>query len=193
MSAKKGNQNRAKYLDTNLLARVCLHARNGKSKTDCFKLVGVHPDSGFLWLKRGREGDQVGDGVLIRFERVFERCVAHFNATRIELINAAANSGAPNTWQAAAWMLERRDPANWGRRDVTKIEGGDGGPIIQLNQVVLVDGDARDAARALLRRVAGAGADESLGVGVGGELEEDTSAGPESVIVDSRATRRLPR
>ena len=187
VSASKGNQNTAKYNDPKLLARVCRHALRGRSKTDCFKLVGVHPDSGFLWLKRGREGDPVGDGILIRFERIFERCVAYFSAQQLAMIEGAAQSGAPNTWQAAGWLLERRDPGNFGRRDALKHEGlPAGAPQVQLNQVVLIDGDAREASRALLRRVAGFGSDEPLGIGMGGEPEEDGGSGHEPIVVDSR-------
>lgn len=184
-----GGQN-AKFKDPKLLARICLHARRGRSKTDCFKLVGVSPDGGFTWLKRGREQDPVCDGILIRFERVFERCVAKFNAEQLAMIEGAAQSGAPNTWQAAGWLLERRDPGNFGRRDAVKVEGSlNSGPQVQLNQVVLIDGDAREASRALLRRISSFGPDEPLGIGVGGEPEEDAAVRDEPIDVDPRPAR----
>jgi hypothetical protein len=180
MSGVKGNKHSAKWTDTRLLARACLHAKRGKSKTDCFRLIGVHPDTGFAWLKQGREGIHPE---LERFERIFERCVAHFSSRMVDMVEAAASSGAPNTWQAAMTLLERRDPANWGRRDALALEATKG-PVIQLNQVVLVDGDVREESRALLRRVTGFSADESLGIGVGGEPEEVIDGN--TVVVDSR-------
>lgn len=157
-------------------------------------MIGIHPDTGFGWLKRGKDqastwkpGDEVT--VHMRFARVFERAVASFSKQQLQVIEAAAQSRAPNTWQAAAWLLERRDPSNWGRRDQTEITTGKDSPVIQFNQVVLTDGDAREASRALLRRVAGSGTDEPIGIGMGDELTSDPDAGDESVIVDSRTAR----
>ena len=35
----------------------------------------------------------------------------------------------PGAWQAAAWILERRWPRDYGRRDAVALSGPDGGPI----------------------------------------------------------------
>lgn len=151
------------------LAKICLIVRNGNSRSDAFRRVGIHVDTGFFWLAQGRKGE--GDPIFVRFLRVLEKAEANFNQQMVRQVTTAANSGAPNTWQAAMTMLERRDPENWARREKTTIETG-GGPLVQLNQVVLVDEDARDASRALLRRVAGLGSREPLGIGMGDEPEE---------------------
>jgi hypothetical protein len=45
----------------------------------------------------------------------------------LEKIEAAATEGA---WQAAAWKLERRYPADFGRRDGLEVTGKDGAPLI---------------------------------------------------------------
>lgn len=163
--SRRVNRNR-KYDTPGLLFRACMYALAGCSKTDCFRKVGVNPDTGFDWLRQGRE--ETGPDILIKFEQVFERCVAHFNAKMVGMVAGAAMSGAPNTWQAAMTLLERRDPGNWGKRDALKIEADK--PLIQLNQVVLVDEDARELSRDLLRRIAGPRPDESIGTGVRGEL-----------------------
>jgi hypothetical protein len=42
------------------------------------------------------------------------------------------NSAKNGTWQASAWILERKQPKKWGRYDRTEITGADGGPI-QIN------------------------------------------------------------
>ena len=171
MAAPVGNKHVAKWNNPTLMARVVMHARRGRSKTDCFKLVGIHADTGFAWLKYGREhADSEPRDLRVRLFRAMERAVALFSADQLLMIEAAAQSQAPNTWQAAAWLLERRNPKEWGKKDQTTIEAGDK-PLLQLNQVVLVDSDARDDARALLRRVAGTDARLALGSGVRGELE----------------------
>lgn len=157
-----------KYTDVSLLARICLLALKGNSRSDCFRIAGIHPDTGFQWLAWGREESR--DPVLARFERVFERCFSHYNAQMVASVDAVARMGTPSTWTAAMTMLERRDPQNWGKRDTHKIEGGDK-PLLQLNQVVLADTETRELSRALLRRVAGPDAHEPLGSGIRGELE----------------------
>jgi len=167
----------ARYTNITLLARVCLYVKAGNSKSDAFRKVGVHPDTGFQWLAWGKQ-EPPHHPILQKFYRVLEKCWASYNSHMVSMVGAAASSGAPNTWQAAMTMLERRDPSNWGRRDTHKIEGGGQSPL-QLNQVILVDSDTRDKLRDVLRGVAGAGPHEPLRPSVRGELE----AGEE---VDSR-------
>jgi hypothetical protein len=159
--------NLAKWGNVTLLARMCNMARKGYSKADVSRRAGLHADTIFAWLKDGREDKHP---LLTRFALLYERAAAHYNAHMVDMVTQAATSGAPNTWQAAMTLLERRDPANWGRRDTTKIEH-EGAPLVQLNQVVLVDDETRELSRSLLRRVAGPRADIPLGPGVRRELE----------------------
>ena len=49
-------------------------------------------------------------------------------------IQTAAQSGQ---WQASAWLLERRHPAEYGRRQI-EVRGADGGPIQLAAQVIVV-------------------------------------------------------
>jgi hypothetical protein len=164
----------AKYNNPRLLARVVQYARKGCSRSDSFKLVGVHADTGFDWLRYARTAPEKYP-LLVRFTRALEKAEALFNKELVEVVHGHAVSKAPNTWQAGMTMLERRDPKNWGKRDSTKVEVHADQPLVQLNQVVLVDDDARDLSRELLRRVsAGAitdSAHEPLGPGIRGELE----------------------
>lgn len=128
------------------------------------KLGGVHPDTLQDWLRRGRAGREGRDvpGLakaspeLIEFVERIDLTLAEWEAETVRTINQTARSGAPNTWQAAMTMLERKFPDRWGRRDQVTVEGGDK-PLVQLNQVILADPIAREQSRELLRRVAGWG------------------------------------
>lgn len=161
----------AKYTNITLLAKVVLSVKNGNSKSDSFKRVGVNPDTGFQWLNWGKQ-DPPHHPILRKFYLAMERAFAHYNSQMVGMVSAAAKSGQPNTWQAAMTMLERRDPANWGRRDTSKIKIEADQPLVQLNQVVLADTDTRDSLRDILRGVAGPRAHEPLGLGMGDESVE---------------------
>ena len=104
------------------------------------------------------------------FSRAVEKARAVFNENRIALIAAAAedteelvvslvrgevvhHDGEPLTktirgsWQAAAWLLERKDPKHFGKQERIEHTGKDGGPI-QLSQLdaALAKGAAEEEA-----------------------------------------------
>jgi len=53
------------------------------------------------------------------FKQFIDKCQAQAEADALEHIKNAMEGG---TWQASAWMLERKYPTRYGRRDVTKHE-----------------------------------------------------------------------
>lgn len=57
---------------------------------------------------------------------------------RVQLIAKIQKAATDGNWQAAAWMLERRDPQNYGRIMRTQVTGADGGPVQMAAQVVVV-------------------------------------------------------
>lgn len=153
-----------------ILASICKYARMGNSRTDSFRLSGVHPDTAFEWLKFGRERPDEYP-LLAKLVRVLEKSEAQFRRECVEVVRAHSLSGAPNTWQAAMTMLERRDPENWGKREKTIIEH-EGDPITQIQVAVINDPDTRELSRAFLRRVTSAGPDIAIRPGVRDESED---------------------
>jgi hypothetical protein len=106
---------------------------------------------------------------------------AKFEGRMIKKVVTAAESEAPNTWQAAMTLLERKHPERWGRRDTSKlvVEGGDK-PIQVETRGIIFDETSRGLSRDLLRRLAAPGAGEPSGVRLGdgsaddaGEVESD--------------------
>lgn len=73
------------------------------------------------WMEKGQRDEP-------QFERYrqFRQAVIVANAecqdVQLTRINRAASIG---TWQAAAWILERRFPEEWGRKDKVQHEGAD--------------------------------------------------------------------
>lgn len=97
-------------------------------------LAGIHRTTFYRWLRRGsrliveakRRADRYGRphedvweliepqderGIAVFADRV-RKALAQAQITHIALIRKAASKH----WQAAAWMLERRYPEQWGRR-----------------------------------------------------------------------------
>jgi hypothetical protein len=113
------------------------------------QLAGIHPNTLHEWIRRGRAGD--GPPVLIAFVEQIDLTLARWEAETVKVVHQVAQSGAPNTWQAAMTMLERKSPDRWGRRDKVEIEADK--PLVQVQQLILQDEETRQASREFLRRV----------------------------------------
>ena len=75
--------------------------------------AGIHKDTLYEWLKRGRAAKK-GDETYTAFAQAVEEALARAEIRDVALIARAAE----HVWQAAAWRLERRYPEKWGRRKV---------------------------------------------------------------------------
>ncbi len=140
--------------------------RAGNSKSTSFRLGGVHPDTGFDWMRKGLDEDKYPE--LAKFREDVEFAVAECQQDMISVIRTQAMSGFQGSWTAAAWFLERTDPEHFGKRDHVKVEADQ--PLHQTNTFILGDPDARAAGRGLLNRLANDGTREPIGIGVGDEL-----------------------
>jgi hypothetical protein len=154
-----------------LLLRMVMLARHGMSRPQISKAVGLHPDTIYIWKDQAEKRPE-DYPLLARWWGLMQRAEAQFEKQLVDKITDTAVSTQPNTWQAAAWMLERRDPESWGRRDKTEVRHTTDKPLQQVNTLVLIDADARDASRDFLRRVTGASPDLALGPGVRDESEK---------------------
>lgn len=102
----------------------------GNTRTDSAMAAGVHPSTLERWTRR-----------YAGFRSDVERAEAKARMRMVGIIAVASQT----TWQAAAWYLERRNPAEWGRRE--RLE---------------VSIDARQEAERLARELGGVSADEIL-------------------------------
>jgi len=144
--------------------------------------VGLNSDLGHEWLYKGRKWPEKFPEYAAWAEAM-EQVKAEVQGEMIEVVRNTALSGAPNTWQAAAWYLERSDPEHWSKRDRLTVQN-EGAPLVQINQVILGDDDAREASRDLLHRLTAGSAAEPLGPGTGGELAERVGSGSGSEVLD---------
>lgn len=112
--------------------------RAGAYVEDACLAVGIHRSTFYNWITRGttqRERHNAGleiepdEQPFLDFLDTVEQADAEGLINHLMNIDHAANNG---TWQASAWILERKQPKKWGRQDRTEITGPEGGPI-QIN------------------------------------------------------------
>lgn len=84
-------------------------------------LAGVTDTTFYSWMKWGEQGKQPYADCLAKVREAEARGMAR----NLALIQDAA----PRDWKAAAWILERRHPADFARHDHHEVTGGGGGPI----------------------------------------------------------------
>lgn len=82
---------------------------------------GVHYDTFRRWMEQG------GAAKAGRFFEFYEAIKAAEGKAAIKWL-ALIDKAAVDTWQAAAWKLERRYPRDYGRT-VQEVSGPDGGAI----------------------------------------------------------------
>jgi hypothetical protein len=91
-------------------------------------MAGIGKTALYNWLKRGakernrlekdsRARIRQREAPFLDFVNAVEKAQAHAEVVDV----AAISAGARASWQAAAWRLERKFPARWGRRDHLKV------------------------------------------------------------------------
>lgn len=96
-------------LTPELTEQLCALIRDGHYLAHAAEAVGVHRSTVHRWLQRGAEAKS---GPYRAFYDAFKKAEAELQQRCLERIQQAADNG---TWQAAAWLLERRFPRYWSR------------------------------------------------------------------------------
>lgn len=146
--------------------------RKGNSLGTAGQLAGLGKETLHSWLDKARRYPEEYPQ-FVKLEEDIKLARAEREAEHVAKIERVALGNEKNTWQAAAWYLERTNAEEWGRKDKVSVSAD--APLVQINQVVLSDESARASARDLLRRATGpdAGAREPLGISVRSESEEE--------------------
>lgn len=123
--------------------------------TGCYRetaarAAGIGVSTLYRWLEQG-EADIEHDKATPHRElrEALEKAEADAEQTALKIIRAAA----PKNWQAAAWMLERKNPDRWGRRDAMKVEHSGS---VKTDLSKLTDSQLQELAEGLDSRRAGA-------------------------------------
>jgi hypothetical protein len=87
------------------------------------QFAGIHVATYHRYMQLGSEQTK---GVYRDFHDAVKAAEAEAEARAVANVQLAAQQGQ---WTASAWMLERKHPDRWGRRDRREITGADGAPI----------------------------------------------------------------
>jgi transposase len=96
-------------LDADTSERICQAIRGGNYIETAAAIAGIHRDTLYSWLKRGRTEEE---GIHRDFVEEIDQALALAEKNALQTIEKAS----VDHWQAAAWRLERRFPERWGRK-----------------------------------------------------------------------------
>ena len=104
----------------------------GMNNVDVATLLGFSESTVYLWLSNSKDPSK--DPLYAEFAMAMERGKAKFKATHIANITKAAKQ--ERHWQASAWLLERRFPDEYGRREKMDMNhsGNIGNPYSGLTE-----------------------------------------------------------
>ena len=92
-----------------LAIEVARHLIDGSSIADACALTGIGESTYHQWIARGA----AGESPFAEFAELTRAARAEGRKHYVAVIRAASFAD----WRAAAFALERMDPANWGRQD----------------------------------------------------------------------------
>jgi len=122
-------------LSKQLIEQIATYIENGNFAQDACKLADVSEAGYYKWLATGRailDGElpkTKANALTVDLVEAIKHADAKFKAYHLSNINKASRT----TWQASAWMLERRFPEEYGRRtdNAVKVEA-DGAVTIYI-------------------------------------------------------------
>ena len=109
-------------LNPQLQERICQLISAGNYIRTACQAVGISGQTYINWMKRGEKSQK---GSYFEFFEAVKKAEAQAIARNVAVIQSAAKE----TWQAAAWWLERKHPQDWGKKERHEHVGKDGEPI----------------------------------------------------------------
>ena len=103
-------------------AAICQAIRAGNYNGVAANYAGIGESTFYLWMA---QGEQAKSGPKLEFLEAIKKAESDAETRNVALIETAANQ----SWQAAAWWLERKHNERWGRKERQEVTGEKGGPI----------------------------------------------------------------
>ena len=102
---------------------ICSALSDGNTRKDSAAVAGTTYKSFGVWMRKGRAEP---DGEYGAFRAAVKKAEAEAVTRNVGIIKTAAET----TWTAAAWWLERRRPADFGKRERHEHTGPGGAEIV---------------------------------------------------------------
>ena len=90
-----------------VIEAICLALQDGLPFESACECGGISKQTGYDWLKRGESGEDP----FLTFSDAVKKAQAIGEYALVRIVQNASFK----SWQAAAWLLERRFPDRWGR------------------------------------------------------------------------------
>lgn len=106
-------------LDQKLQDGIAILIRNGVTVEVAAQATGISESTFYAWMERG---EQAQSGAFREFYEAIEQARGQSESLQVVRVSQAAQRGS---WQAAAWLLERRHPERWAKPTGRKQKSGD--------------------------------------------------------------------
>lgn len=126
-------------LTKEIVAKAVELKRDGLCDADIIAAIGVHPSTFYRWLK---DGEEARSGLKRALCDELKKAESQYKRTLLTTIKSAAESRA-QYWTAAAWLLERKYPMEYGRMERRSDDAKDAPVQLTLGLVIepMADGD----------------------------------------------------
>jgi len=120
-TAKPGRPTR---LTPEVQVAVLSALRAGATRTSAAEAAGIGRATLLEWLARGegRDPGREGGGAFADFAAEVRRVEGELQAALVRDVRARAEGTGRSGWRAAAWLLERRFPRQWGQKSRAKVD-----------------------------------------------------------------------
>ena len=95
---------------------------------DAAALAGIGERTLYGWMDRG---EAEGRGKFWQFSQDVKKARATFKSKMVRVVRLSSHEN----WQAAAWLLERMFPKDYGRKDAHKLTIGQEAPPLDLSKL----------------------------------------------------------
>ncbi len=95
----------------------------GNTIQTIFGALGISKQTWYNWLNKG---EKAKSGIYRELWEEVQKAESRAETRYVTIIAQAAEEN----WQAAAWMLERKYPERWGKKDRFAFEGDEGMKIV---------------------------------------------------------------
>lgn len=89
--------------------------------------LGIHESTFYDWLKKAKEHIEAGkNSIYTEFSKSIQEAEAKAEMRHLQNIAKSANDG---TWQASAWLLERKHKNRWSNKQEIQLSGDEEKPL----------------------------------------------------------------